>query len=171
MRDVVIPPERICDPVGKRFPAVGRDPERTPMQWSAAPGAGFTTADDSWLPIAEDFSRVNVERQTNDPASLLSLYRQLIWYRKHAPALTRGRYRPIDGPPDTFIFVREHGAQRLLVALNFAAQPRQLAAHDFPTGRLELSTDPTRAAGIVTDLALGPNEGVIVAVDASITGG
>jgi len=52
MRDGVIPPDRVCDPVGKRFPAVGRDPERTPMQWTAEPGAGFTTAAEPCYPSA-----------------------------------------------------------------------------------------------------------------------
>ena len=39
MQDVPIPPERVQDPFEKSVPGLGlgRDPERTPMQWSAAP--------------------------------------------------------------------------------------------------------------------------------------
>jgi alpha-glucosidase len=163
MRDVPIPPERICDPVGKRFAVLGRDPERTPMQWSNAGGAGFTTAADSWLPIAPDYRMRNVARQRADPGSLFSFYRRLIWYRKQAPALTRGIYRPLDAPPDTFVFLREHGEQRLLVALNFSAEP-QLALRGL-RGTIELSTQPDRKPGPAPrDLQLEPVEGIIVAI-------
>ena len=64
MRDVPIPPERVQDPLEKSVPGIGlgRDPERTPMQWSAAPQAGFSTAE-PWLPLAEDFAQVNVAAQ------------------------------------------------------------------------------------------------------------
>jgi alpha-glucosidase len=169
MRDVAIPTDRICDPVGKRFPAVGRDPERTPMQWSpanrgTAHGTGFSTAQETWLPMGPDCDTVNVERQTGDPRSLLSFYRRLIWYRKQAPALTRGTYRPIDGPPDTFVYVRERAGNRLLIALNFAGAPRRLQLDGFGSGHIHLSTDVDRAGAPVTlaDLELGPVEGVVV---------
>ena len=38
---------------------LGRDPARTPMQWSAAPHAGFGAAE-PWLPLGPDWSSVNV---------------------------------------------------------------------------------------------------------------
>lgn len=164
MRDVLVPPERIRDPVGKRFPAVGRDPERTPMQWSAAPGAGFTTAADPWLPLAPDFAAVNVAQQTAGRRSLFSFYRQLIWYRKGSDVLRRGSYRPLDGPADTFVFVRQHEGLRLLVALNFADQRRVLKLTE--PGHIDLSTDCDRQLGPLTGagLEIGPSEGVIVAL-------
>jgi len=166
MRDVVIPPEHVCDPVGKRFPAVGRDPERTPMQWSNAPGAGFTSAADTWLPIGPDYETVNVARQMDDPRSHLSFYRRLIWYRKEATALTHGTYRPLDGPTDTFVYLREHADQQLLIALNFAGEPRRIRLPQFPAGRIEVSTDAGRKQGpiVLAALDLGPVEGLIVAL-------
>ena len=163
MRDVAIPPERIRDPVGKRFPAVGRDPERTPMQWRAAPGAGFTTAADAWLPIASDADAINVADQAQDPRSLFSFYRRLIWFRKASDALRRGTYRPLDGPPDTFVFIREHAGVRLLVALNFADEDRAVVLPS--PAHVELSTDYDRRREPVSGtLVLMPNEGVIAAV-------
>ncbi|MFI5396120.1 MAG: alpha-amylase family glycosyl hydrolase [Candidatus Binatia bacterium] len=163
MLDGMIPTERVCDPVGKRFPAVGRDPERTPMQWDAGHMAGFTTAADAWLPIASDFESVNVAQQATDPRSVLSFYRRLICYRKQSAALRRGTYRPLDGPPDTFIFLREHEGERLLVALNFAAEQRTVTLP--APGRIVLSTDCERQPGPVTDVFdLGPSEGVIAAL-------
>ena len=162
MRDGVIPPERVCDPVGKRFPAVNRDPERTPMQWDAGPAAGFTTAADSWLPVAPDFETVNVARQLTDPRSHLSFYRRLIWFRKRCAALRCGTYHPLDGPPDTFVYLREHAEERVLVALNFAGEARSI---QLPAPvRLAISTEAERQAGSVAkqELTLLACEGVIL---------
>jgi len=167
MQDVPIPQERICDPVGKRFAALGRDPERTPMQWSAARGAGFTDAAETWLPIATDFVVHNAEQQAGDPDSLLNLYCRLLWYRKGAAALTQGGYRALDGHPDTFVYLRQHRTQRLVVALNFASEPRRLTLNGFAAGRIEVSTDPRRTLGSVAldDFELGPVEGLVVALN------
>ena len=166
MRDVVIPADRVCDPVGKRFPAVGRDPERTPMQWGPTPGAGFTTAADPWLPLSPDYESVNVANQTGDPGSHLSFYRRLIWYRKRSNALRRGTYRPLDGPADTFIFLREHADERLLIALNFAGEQRRVTLPELRRGHVELATDVTRNAAPIaaSHFNLGPVEGLVVAL-------
>src|SRR5215211_3467911 len=81
MEDVLIPPEKIQDPPAVNQPEiahiVGRDPERTPMQWDASPNAGFSSPDvkDLWLPLASDYQEVNVESQLNDPYSMLNFYR------------------------------------------------------------------------------------------------
>jgi len=168
MRDGVIPPNRICDPLGLRIPAIGRDPERTPMQWSPAPGAGFTAAATPWLPLADDYATTNVERQLRDPRSHLSFYRRAIWYRKRTAALTRGTYTPIDGPPDTFLYRRVHGASRCVVALNFADEGRTLQLPDLTGARLALSTDPDRGEGPLgaAALRLGPAEGIVVELGA-----
>ncbi len=163
MRDGFIPPDRICDPVGKRFAAINRDPERTPMHWTAEPGAGFSAAADTWLPIASDFASVNVTSQQNDPDSLLSFYRRLTSYRKGSACLRRGTYTAVDTPPDVFAFVREHGGQRLLVALNFVHENRHLTLPG--PARLELSTACARQPGELSgSLELAPNEGAVIAL-------
>jgi alpha-glucosidase len=55
MHDVVIPADRIQDPLEKNVPGagLGRDPCRTPMQWDASRYAGFSEHA-PWLPIAAD---------------------------------------------------------------------------------------------------------------------
>ena len=109
--DAEVPAERALD-------VEGRDPERAPMQWAPGPRAGFTTAD-PWLPIGSDADRVNVVAQRDDAASMLSLYRRLIWYRKGSKSLLHGSYRSLDAPEGVFAFVREVPGESLLVALNF----------------------------------------------------
>jgi alpha-glucosidase len=159
MTDGQVPPERVVD-------IDGRDPERTPMQWDASPGAGFSTGE-SWLPIAPGSRRVNVVAERDDPASTLSLYRRLIRYRKGSAALHRGSYRSLpDAPTQLYAYLREAAEELLLVALNFSSEPIQWPPRtDLPAnGQLELSTDPRRQPGPVTlaGLVIGPDEGVIV---------
>jgi alpha-glucosidase len=163
MRDGVIPLERVCDPVGKRFPAVGRDPCRTPMHWDRSQRAGFTTASDAWLPLAAEYDQLNVAVESDDPRSVLSFYRRLIWYRKRTPALTHGSYRALDSANDTFVYLREHAGERRLIALNFAPEARTVTL-PFASGRVELSTDPDRALGTVTlaSFTLDACEGVLI---------
>lgn len=166
MRDGVVPPERIRDPVGKRFPPLNRDPERTPMQWTAGRNAGFSSAADTWLPLGPDVERINVAAQQRDPASLLSFYRRLIWYRKRTPCLTDGAYRSVDGPPGTFVYERTSEAERLVIALNFEARRQELRLAPAARAELEMSTDTGRRAGPVdpTRIELGPVEGVILRI-------
>ena len=66
MRDVPVPPELVQDPYERRVPGlgVGRDPERSPMQWDGSPNAGLCPPDARpWLPPANDTDRTNVAAQ------------------------------------------------------------------------------------------------------------
>ena len=125
MHNVDIPPEAIQDPVAHRLPSLGlgRDPERTPMQWGASEFAGFSTVR-PWLPLADDFATENVEAEEADPKSMLSLYRRLIELRRGTPALSVGSYRQVHVDDDLFIYSREFGERRVLVALNFSHSVR-----------------------------------------------
>ena len=164
MQDVEVPPERIRDPHAINEPEadVGRDPERTPMQWSAKEHAGFSSGT-PWLPVAEDYQRVNVEVQQDDPSSMLSLSRRIIALRKDEPALAVGSYAPVDVEGNVLAYIREHGTRRLLVALNMGAQSYQLTPAEFEAGRVLLSTHLDREGEEVAQpLMLRPDEGAIV---------
>jgi alpha-glucosidase len=62
------------------FDRAGRDAHRHPMQWDASPNGGFTTST-PWLPLVDPAER-NVADQRGDPESLLSLYRELLAWRR-----------------------------------------------------------------------------------------
>jgi alpha-glucosidase len=163
MRNVPIPEDRIQDPVGRRLPGLGRDPERTPMQWSAEKNAGFSTGA-PWLPIADDYAECNVARQLDDPGSLLSFYRKVIWFRKTAPALLRGTYRAVESAMDTLVYLREDGAQRLVIALNFANEARRTPFPSSATGSIDFSTQLARRGSVRDVIDLAPCEGVVISL-------
>lgn len=162
MHDVVIPPHRLVDPAGLQQPGspeAGRDPERTPMQWEAAPNAGFSPEGvEPWLPVADDADRINVAAQEADPDSDLNYFRALTALRRAHPALVAGSYRSLDtGQPDVYAYVREHEGETVTVLLNFSAEDRPLT--DLTAARTLLSS-----LGAAPDPAapLGPNEARIV---------
>ncbi|MDR6539088.1 alpha-amylase family glycosyl hydrolase [Variovorax soli] len=165
MTDVAITPEEVQDPFEKRVPGrgLGRDPQRTPMQWSDAPQAGFTTGT-PWLRLADDWSERNVEAQARDPASMLTLYRQLIALRRAQPALNRGDYEALECEGDVLAYARRFEAQRVVVLLNFGAGEAAWEPTLLPAGSIVLaSTHPTRAGSVENaPLLLAPYEGVVI---------
>jgi alpha-glucosidase len=168
MRDVPIPPELVKDPseLGQPGLGLGRDPERTPMQWTGAPGAGFTTGR-PWLPVAADAGRVNVASAGADPTSTLALYRRLLALRRAEPALRAGAFRLLPRQGDVLAYLRQDGeGGRFLVLVNFAAAPGSyaLAAGDATTrgARLVAGTHARPAdAGAADRVALQANEAVV----------
>jgi alpha-glucosidase len=163
MREAEIPPGRRQDPWSSTEPELGRDGCRTPMQWSPEPGAGFTTADEAWLPVGEDYGERNVRSQLRDPDSHLDLYRRLLSLRRGSEALRTGSYRPVDGvPAHCFAYERSQGAERVLVAINFSAEPLSVDAPGF-AGRIAVSTQRgSEGAEVEGTLRLQPHEAVVV---------
>ena len=168
MRDVAIPPGLVQDPWEKNVPGLGlgRDPERTPMQWDTRPNAGFTTGT-PWLPVAADYRTVNVAVERDEPTSMLTLYRRLIALRRALPALAVGAYTPVTAHGDLLAYVRAYAEQRCLVVLNLGSQPQQLELdHAGPRGQITLSTHFDRTGEHVRgSVALRPDEGIIVVVE------
>jgi len=171
MHDVAIAPDRVRDPFEKNVPGrgLGRDPERTPMQWSAAANAGFTSAT-PWLPVADDFARVNVEAQREDPRSMLSLYCRLIALRRGEPALEVGRLEGARVEGDVLAYVRgsRKGESDFLVALNFGSRARRLPGA--PEGTVAVSTHlDRRGERTGADLELRPDEGLVIRLAAPVS--
>jgi alpha-glucosidase len=165
MQDVRIPPERVQDPFEKNVPGigVGRDPCRTPMQWDDSANAGFSVVE-PWLPVADNFTESNVESETADPMSLLSLYRNLLRLRKAHPALSTGDYQPIATNGDLLAYIRKRSDERFLIALNLGAEPHSLSLAVLGlAGRAVLSTQLDREdEELTTEFALRAHEGIIV---------
>ncbi|MBA3449071.1 MAG: alpha-glucosidase [Pseudaminobacter sp.] len=113
--------EDLRDPYGIRFwPGFkGRDGCRTPMVWEAAgPNGGFSTGK-PWLPVPRAQLAQAVDRQRNDPASVLARYRAVLAFRKAHPALTGGTITFLDSNSGLLAFVRDVPGERLLCVFNF----------------------------------------------------
>ena len=75
--DAGLTPEDALRAVAK----LSRDNARTPMQWSDADHAGFTTGT-PWLKVNPNYTSINVKDQLDDPDSVRSFYKKLIALRK-----------------------------------------------------------------------------------------
>ena len=71
-----------CGPELYLEPDCSRDPERTPMQWDDSVNAGFSVADRTWLPVNENYVRLNVGEQREKADSHLEIYRRLVALRR-----------------------------------------------------------------------------------------
>jgi alpha-glucosidase len=158
MAEAEVPPDRVVDPVGLlRDPdRPGRDGARTPMPWSAEPGAGFTAPDvEPWLPFGA--TGVNVADQRADPGSVLHLTRDLIALRRADDGLRTGAYSELEAPDGAWAFRR---GERAAVALNLSGARASVAG---VRGRIAIATDRARDGEAVDDrVELGPWEGVVV---------
>jgi alpha-glucosidase len=113
----------------RRTAEMTRDKNRTPMQWSNHPNAGFSPAEvKTWLPVNPDYKRgINVRDQEHNPSSLLNYYKLLLKVRKGSPALIAGDYIPLHKTSeDYFAFLRKSEEQSVLVVLNFSEKSLQL---------------------------------------------
>jgi alpha-glucosidase len=176
LRDGVILPHQVRDPWEKNVPGLGlgRDPERTPMQWSSGRNAGFSSGT-PWLPIGEDYLEQNVESERDDPRSMLSLYRNLLALRRREPALSLGSYQELFSlTSGVLAYQRSYDGRTLTVVLNLTDEAKSFALPEAPSSspapgrsdisRLLLSTDPDRDRGSFSgEVSLRPDEGWILA--------
>jgi len=167
MENVEIPAELEQDPFGLRVPGLGlgRDPQRTPMQWDTTENAGFAPAGvTTWLPLEANAAERNVAVEQSQPKSLLNLTRELLALRKTYLALATGSYAAFDGlPEECFVFTRETGSQRLLIALNLTNDEHQFMLPYTGTGQVITSTGKDRTGKIsLTFMVLQRNEGILI---------
>jgi alpha-glucosidase len=158
----------VKDPIGIRgWPQEkGRDGERTPMQWDTSKNAGFSTAAETWLPVAPNYKTVNVKVEDSQPDSLLNWYKNLIEMRRTNPALRDGALTMLDATnPSALSYLRKGpaGSPSVVVALNFTAQPQTVSLDLTGTGvsgshvKTILTDDPSlQSTTSLTHIVLPP---------------
>lgn len=170
MHNIAIPPEFVQDPMAKLDPknGMGRDIARTPMQWSAGNKAGFSSGAKTWLPVAPDYKELNVDAETTDPASMLSLYRRLSELRASSAAIRYGALKTIKTYlRDVLGYVRYDNDEAYLVLINFSANERTCRVLETPQ-KLLVSSLPSRPpfeADGSEEIKLAPHEAVVFSID------
>jgi alpha-glucosidase len=170
MTDVSISPNAARDPWEKNEPGLGlgRDPQRTPMQWDKSDYGGFTN-EVPWLPVGPTYQVCNVACETNDPTSMLILYRSLIALRRRTPALTSGSYRAVPLGENVLAYERFEGEQRLLIALNLNNKVKPVRLPSWVGNDVLLSTHSARRSAIALPFLLQPDEGIVIGNEANVS--
>jgi oligo-1,6-glucosidase len=142
----------------------GRDQGRTPVQWDASPGAGFTSGT-PWIAVNPDHVDVNAAAQVGVDGSVFEHYRRLIALRHSDPVVTDGEFELLlPEHPAIWAFVRRGREAELLVAANFSNDPVSAVLPldaGWADAEVVLTSHPDRSPQQPPDVALGPWESVI----------
>jgi maltose alpha-D-glucosyltransferase/alpha-amylase len=117
--------------MGDNIELEDRDGVRTPMQWSAASNAGFSSVDAARLycPVIDDdiygYLRVNVEAQRADTGSPLNRMREMIRVRKAHRAFGRGEVHLLEPANQAVLaYLRTYGDEVIMVVNNLSPNPQ-----------------------------------------------
>jgi alpha-glucosidase len=143
-----VPFELLQDPYGRAFwpEFKGRDGCRTPIPWTAeAPHGGFTTGT-PWLPVDGAHLPLAIERQADDPGSMLAFSRSLLHWRRTQPLLLSGAIAFIDAPEPLLHFERRDGGRSLQAIFNLGGEPVSVP---LPDGLVPLVGQPLASTAVV----------------------
>lgn len=116
-----------------------RDDGRTPMQWDASEGAGFTTGT-PWIGIPANHETINVASEEADPNSVLAYYKNLVALRHEHDVIADGDVSFVDVEPSNeaarklICYRRDLGDEHMLVACSFADEPSEAELPFAPDG-------------------------------------
>ncbi|MGB7282103.1 MAG: alpha-glucosidase [Candidatus Acidiferrum sp.] len=156
--------EDVQDPEGKLgWPKeIGRDGERTPMQWNDSANAGFSTVK-PWLPVPSSYKTHNVADEIKDPDSVLSFYRALLELRQSEAALLDGDYVSLnEDNPNVLTYLRRYKGEAILVIINMSSTvqkvPFDLSEAGFSAPKLEvlLTSFHKRVKGMFAQMPMEP---------------
>jgi oligo-1,6-glucosidase len=140
---------------------MGRDNARTPMQWDATQGAGFTTGT-PWIDVPERGRAINVAAEKVGPdekwtdhaeASVFGFYRELLRLRRENPIIGTGDYQRIaTDSPNLYAYQRTDATGRLIVVVNLSNENCTISRESLNYQELllelgELSFDDTISIG------------------------
>ncbi len=117
-----------------------RDNARTPVQWSGAENAGFTTGK-PWMSVNPNYVHINAAQQEEDPDSVLNFYRKAIALRKKLSCVRYGSYREFKKHSSKlYLYARQDARQKILVVCSFSKKNTRFhAPKDFYTAGAELA--------------------------------
>ena len=120
----LMPKRKVLEIIQRR----SRENARTPVQWSDAKNAGFSSSE-PWFPINDNYHHVNVAAQEEDENSLLNFYRKLLRFRRENPIVLYGEYMELMPEDKNFyVYERRYEGKRLLVICSFTAEQLRFEA-------------------------------------------
>ena len=143
-----------------------RDNARTPVQWDATSGAGFTTGQ-PWLPINPNYETVNADAERRDAASVFHHYRRLIALRHDDDVVRHGDFELIlADDPHVYAFTRSLDGRTLAVLANFTGEPRTApVSFAAVAGALVIGNYPDAPSSASGTVSLRPWEAVVYRVE------
>ncbi|WEG13178.1 alpha-glucosidase [Pullulanibacillus sp. KACC 23026] len=139
----------------------GRDNSRTPMQWSDAAQAGFTTGK-PWMTVNPNYQTINVATELTNPDSVYHFYKSLIDLRKDNAVLVYGSYDLVLENHDfVYAYTRKFNDETVLVLCNLFNEdakvnlPKELVSEQ---AELLLSNYSPIKTGLPKSLTLNPFE-------------
>ncbi|HKC28942.1 MAG TPA: glycoside hydrolase family 13 protein [Jatrophihabitans sp.] len=134
--NVDLPDAALQDPAWERtgHKVRGRDGERVPTPWSGGePPYGFSSAQQTWLPMPKGWAHLTVEAEEADPASTLQLYRSTLQLRRKLPSLLASPLEWLPAPEGCLAYRRGE----ITVVLNAGS-----ASVPLPAGELVHASGP-----------------------------
>ena len=140
----------------------GRDNARTPVQWTAADHAGFTTGR-PWMAVNPNYVEINADAALADPDSVLHHYRRLIEFRHTEPVVAEGDFDMLlPDHPTVYAFTRTLDDTRLLVLVNVSSGRADAVVPDGPLWCASETVVRT-AAGDAAAAPIGADGAVVLA--------
>jgi len=109
----------------KLIKTTSRDNARTPMQWSAEDGAGFTSGK-PWLKINPNYKEVNVEADLADEDGIIEFFKKINAYRKSSEVLISGDFSEICATSSVYAFKRKYNGNELVAIFNFSTKRKKI---------------------------------------------
>lgn len=100
--------------------SINRDQARSPFQWSDDVNAGFNEGAKTWIPIHNDYEKINANCSVFDSNSIFNYYKKLIEIRKNNLALLLGEIKEEVISKSLIVYSRYQENEKFLIVLNFS---------------------------------------------------
>lgn len=143
--------------------ARSRDNSRTPMQWTDERYCGFSDTK-PWIPVSDNFEKINVKKQKQDRDSILEFYKKLIMLRKEKEIIARGNIEFMEVEnAGVLAYTRCLDKQKLLVCCNFRDVESQMEfTQEWKSGRKILGNYEENHKNNYKVLTLRPYEIIVL---------
>jgi alpha-glucosidase len=159
--DVYVPDELLDDKLGFR------DYARTPMLWNGEINAGFSGAEQTWLPVDPLYHSRNALLQSGIEDSTLNMYKMLLSLRHSHPGLNhKTSFEILETEGDLMAFIRsaEDSKNAVMTIVNFSEEFLSTSIDtDFVGGRVVISSRNSTERQIkFNHFELAPNEAIVI---------